>query len=299
MAMMNFPPQAYTRDVLTAAYEWLRTQPNSIKELARDADSLVALYLKSRRNLGAISIAPKTQAPTDNIRANVASALEQAILPGGLDELRGTVEIRSGSANAFKEDLKTLAEGLKQFEGEKTDHLSVPQTAAFAPSVSVMSMTQPSPPPTPSPQQQAQSLQQHQQPPPSRTTHGPHMPAPAPQVTRSALHYPQSRTPLQNGPAGATISSASPVVAPTPTPIPTDNMPPVRATVGSALASNTIAPAASGTTNFMLDLTSLDPQSLMAIQMVQSKFNLSHPNEAIRLLISLGFDRAKEILPKT
>ncbi len=79
MAMNQFPPQAYTRDVLATAYEWLRGQPMSIRELAKDSDSLVALYMQARR------------------RADQKS--EQV-----------------ASTESFKQDLKNLAEGMKQFD---------------------------------------------------------------------------------------------------------------------------------------------------------------------------------------
>lgn len=44
------PPQAYTRDQLTAAYAWVQTQPDSIRQMAETSDALVALYLKAKRS---------------------------------------------------------------------------------------------------------------------------------------------------------------------------------------------------------------------------------------------------------
>ncbi len=75
------PPQAYTRDMLAAAYEWMRSQPQSVRELATNSDSLVALYLQARRRNG-----------------------------GTMPTMTET------SSEAFKQDLRALAEGMKQFE---------------------------------------------------------------------------------------------------------------------------------------------------------------------------------------
>ena len=49
MTRSNLPPQAYTRETLASAYEWLSQQPPSIHELATSADRLVGLYLQAKR----------------------------------------------------------------------------------------------------------------------------------------------------------------------------------------------------------------------------------------------------------
>ena len=45
----KIPPQAYTRDTLVKAIEWLATQPPSVRERATSADLIVSHYLQSRR----------------------------------------------------------------------------------------------------------------------------------------------------------------------------------------------------------------------------------------------------------
>ena len=43
------PPQAYTKDTLLKAYNWLQSQSDQVKELATTPDQLVSLFLKSTR----------------------------------------------------------------------------------------------------------------------------------------------------------------------------------------------------------------------------------------------------------
>jgi len=50
MSSGTLPPQAYTREMLMQAYQWLRVQPESIKEMAVTPDALVSLFLKAKRS---------------------------------------------------------------------------------------------------------------------------------------------------------------------------------------------------------------------------------------------------------
>ena len=50
MTMNPLPPQAYTKDTLLKAYQWLMLQNSSIKEMATTPDILVSLYLKATRD---------------------------------------------------------------------------------------------------------------------------------------------------------------------------------------------------------------------------------------------------------
>lgn len=87
---VSLPPQAYTRETIVKAYEWLKVQPDSIREQANNVDRLVTLYLYSQRQSDSgltILTPPEKWSPKD---------LE--------------------SVEHFKSDLKTLAKGLKQFE---------------------------------------------------------------------------------------------------------------------------------------------------------------------------------------
>jgi hypothetical protein len=85
MAISNTPPpQAYTREVLAQAYNWLKTQPPQVRERAQSADTLVSLFLHARR-----------------YGSNTVSAWDQ---DSDVD------------AQVFKSDLKNLAQGFKDFE---------------------------------------------------------------------------------------------------------------------------------------------------------------------------------------
>jgi hypothetical protein len=80
MAMTtNIPPQAYTRDTLVKAIEWVSCQPPAVRERANSADLVVSFYLQACRKA-----AVQMEAPV--------------------------------SGENFKSDLKHLAHDLKQFE---------------------------------------------------------------------------------------------------------------------------------------------------------------------------------------
>lgn len=74
----TLPPQAYTRDTLVKAIEWISTQPLSVRERANSADLVVSFYLQASRR---------------------AAHLEAPV-----------------SQENFKSDLKHLAEDLRKFE---------------------------------------------------------------------------------------------------------------------------------------------------------------------------------------
>lgn len=47
MATNPFPPQAYTRETMIKAFEWLQTQSPQVRELASTTDLLMSLYSKA------------------------------------------------------------------------------------------------------------------------------------------------------------------------------------------------------------------------------------------------------------
>jgi hypothetical protein len=95
----TLPPQAYTREILTAAFNWLQSQPESVKKLATTPDSLVGIFMRAQR-FGNSSM--EADAPV--------------------------------SSQNFMSDLKNLAEDLKQFEVPRARR----QPAASSPPVANM-----------------------------------------------------------------------------------------------------------------------------------------------------------------
>lgn len=82
MAMNPLPPQAYTKETLQKAYQWLLTQNASIKEMASNQEILVSLYLKAQRN--------------------------------------GDASLEAPSIQNFKQELKSLANMMGDFQGPQT-----------------------------------------------------------------------------------------------------------------------------------------------------------------------------------
>lgn len=77
--MIKMPPQAYTKEVLTAAFDWLSGQPEYVRQKITSSDDLVGLYLKSTR-------------------------------------LKQDFNKDLSSAKNFRNELQDLAQNLKQFE---------------------------------------------------------------------------------------------------------------------------------------------------------------------------------------
>ena len=75
----SMPPQAYTRDTLVKAIDWISRQPSAVKERASSADLMVSFYLQACRR----------------------------------SEMQMEAPV---SGETFREDLKHLAQDLKQFE---------------------------------------------------------------------------------------------------------------------------------------------------------------------------------------
>lgn len=48
MAMNPFPPQAYTRETLIKAYQWLQSQSPQVREVATTPDLLISLFQKAQ-----------------------------------------------------------------------------------------------------------------------------------------------------------------------------------------------------------------------------------------------------------
>ena len=96
----TLPPRAYTREILTAAFNWLQTQPDTVRTKATTPDALVGLYTRAQR-FGSVA---EADAPV--------------------------------SSQNFMSDLKNLAEGLKAFDGSKVQ-FSPAEAAISGPNLNV------------------------------------------------------------------------------------------------------------------------------------------------------------------
>ena len=189
----NIPPQAYTRDTLVKAIEWISHQSPTVRERANSADLIVSFYLQARRRM-------------------TAAQMETPV-----------------SGETFKQDLKHLAQDLKQFEEIPTP----PQP--HRPYESSEMHTHNHLHTAPSPQQHTQQhVHLHVQPAP-----------PPPQTHAPQVHHNQIQPP----------------------------------------------PHTKGVS------WNLDARSLSFAREIQERFNLSSEGEALRLLITLGIERAREIFP--
>ena len=75
------PPQAYTRDTLVKAIDWIAEQPEHLRSQATNADALVALYLQFKRRSKASDTHPVSgEAFTQDLK-NLAKNLEQFSAP--------------------------------------------------------------------------------------------------------------------------------------------------------------------------------------------------------------------------
>ena len=100
MAMVtSVPPRAYTREILTTAFNWLQTQPESVRAKAATPDALVGLYMQATRG---------------------------ANTPLGFDAEAPV------SSQAFMSDLKNLAEGLKEFDDSRLAKAVPPPSSSKA-----------------------------------------------------------------------------------------------------------------------------------------------------------------------
>ena len=86
-----YPPQAFTREMLSQAFIWLQAQPESIRSLASNPESLIALYLKAQRS----QLMNQNKMESQNSKPQAEAPAE---------------------THTFMTDLKSLTHGLKKFD---------------------------------------------------------------------------------------------------------------------------------------------------------------------------------------
>lgn len=87
--MSIFAPQAYTKETLAKAFEWLQHQPESVQQAASNPEMLVSIYLQAQRQ--------------------------------GLQKIDADAPV---SSRKFIDDLKTLSKDFAQFEDTSTSSVA-------------------------------------------------------------------------------------------------------------------------------------------------------------------------------
>ncbi len=201
----NIPPQAYTRDTLVKAIEWMQHQSPAVRERANSADLIVSFYLQARRRMTAAQM----EAPV--------------------------------SGEVFKQDLKHLAQDLKQFEEPSAPPPVVSPSRSLSHGIANFDLPDPV---------QMQPTHNH-----LHTAPAPH------QHSQQHVHLHVQQ-------------------APQPPPPPTvHHVPPPRSETTKGLQ------------------WTIDQKSLTLARELQERFNLSNEGEALRMLITLGIERARELFP--
>ncbi len=143
------PPQAYTKETLLKAYNWLQSQSDQIKELATTPDQLVSLFLKSTR-LGQESLQRYTNSTVSTFTNTTAPvmATQQPSQPqqGDQHSLNQTsssqTNANQNSANqtgdspslkSFKSELKNLAGMMGDLEKPQTTSQQSQSQANYQP----------------------------------------------------------------------------------------------------------------------------------------------------------------------
>lgn len=243
MANTNgWPPQAYTKETLAEAYEWLKTQPDTVKVLAKDSATLVSLYTNHQLR-------------------------SQEGITGHFDPSEAVEAIQQSapvSGEHFKSELKTLAHGLNQ----------------FAPSGE-------------SPRMQGSNFEFEHSDNQRRNQVESSPGAPAwhpPQQRYSDAH--QDMATVQHNPPLHTQTAPQPTLPPHVQRQNLEHLHSMPGQTSSVSASNRAQGARAGGLAALLDA-----HSQIKVTQIKEGMNLSSDNEALRMLISLGFDRLKNILP--
>lgn len=227
------------------------TQPESVKALAKDSDTIVSLYtnhlLRSQEGI------PSYYDPKE-----AEETLKQSAPVSG---------------EHFKNELKTLAQGLDEFSPKEVRQ-PVTQTAShFQPELDQF-------------HNQRRNL--------SESRAGARTAQPPIQQPQFVPQTPNSPQP----PVQPRVQASSHQVAPQPSLPPhvqrqrLEETPSTPGYLSSVSGSN----GAQGSQTLGLAAL-LDPNSQLKVAHVREGLNLSSDNEALRMLISLGFDRLKKILP--
>lgn len=118
MSLQRLAPQAYTKETLMKAFEWLQSQDDSIKSIATSVDALISLYMKAKLQ-GEESLHRLSIKNFKNDLQNLASIV------GDWDR-SSEASVRSNSAPTSGHQLSSsgLAHGAASFVSKESQHLA-------------------------------------------------------------------------------------------------------------------------------------------------------------------------------
>jgi hypothetical protein len=271
----TLPPQAYTREILTNAFNWLQSQPESVRKIATTPDALVGLFLRAQRY--------------------------------GNSSLEADAPI---SSQSFISDLKNLAEGLKQFEAPRDARRNLNpganSNASFASSFAAnssstsISMAAPSSNTatatmTATKSALSSSLQGRLFPPVSAAQLVPTSPTPPTMPTPPSM-------PVSQAQAAAPVRDVEPESAPASASSAAPSGHSSNGTTVTSVSTHTSTTSVATTSVLSSSDSSqitgtLNARTLSLIQEVKDGFNLSNDAEAINLMVSMAYKKLKDLLP--
>lgn len=284
MAGSNLPPQAYTRETLAHAYEWLKAQPASVREIATTADALVGLYLQSKRRL------------------------RDGVHTYGLHDSQ-----TAKSKKQFKSELKNLQEQVKEFEltqDPPTEVIEDPGPVINTETINrLIREPQMDNPPTPS------QTKRDKIPTPIvyNNTVSQEDTVDSPSSRSNVLSQPQVQVVVQQPgqqDRQSHFSQSDPNMYPTnnrqqepqstQSLQPTQNLhpPQQQQSQPAPQQQQPVTPPHPGNySQFDGVRYEMDPVTKSNLEEVRRRLNLSSENEALRVLVAIGYDKVRQILP--
>lgn len=130
MTMNPLPPQAYTKDTLLKAYQWLMNQNSSIKEMATTPDILVSLFLKATRDGESSLERPSIKNFKSELKslAGMMGELDRPSIIGSPATMAATAVIESATAEPASTMNASLNKGASSASANQTQVSQVSYT---------------------------------------------------------------------------------------------------------------------------------------------------------------------------
>ena len=119
---MNLPPQAYTKETLIQAYNWLRSQPPHIQELAKTPEALVSLYSKAQMHGENYLSRSNNQSFKSELKtlANQMGDFENESLEGPVGTIKNPATLQSQSQSQSHSQSQTQLQNQAQIQMQQT-----------------------------------------------------------------------------------------------------------------------------------------------------------------------------------